>query len=111
MTQINETYYDEILSRLKGKNLAYFERDQLVVLVSKLFPSYLCKHPEEDETWERDWMNIVNIELPTCKQARWHIHDDEVKYFSHLEYKDIKWDGTTTARKYSKMFNIKPIIN
>src|ERR1700676_4276282 len=47
------------------KDEAYRERDQLVAALSKLFPSSLERHPEEDATWDADWRWIVFFDLPT----------------------------------------------
>ena len=48
----------------KAKNQAYWERNQLVAALSKIFPSHLAKHPESDKEWENDWRTIVVIYLP-----------------------------------------------
>jgi len=98
----------EITQLTKDKNQAYYERDQLVCALSKLFPSHLTKHPESDLTWERDWMNIVCIHLPTG-QATWHIHDSEVVYFDHLKFEPNHWDGHTTEEKYNRIDNLKMV--
>jgi hypothetical protein len=85
---------------LEGKDLAYWERNQLVCLLTKIFPSHLAKHTHED--WEDDWRNIVCIHTPHG-QATWHIHDSELKYFNHLEVKDDHWDGHSLDKKYERL--------
>lgn len=95
----------EIVELCKAKDQAYWERNQLVCLLSKLFPSYLTKHPESDLSWEKDWTNIVGITFPTG-QGYWHIHDSELKYFSHLQYASNEWDGHTTKEKYQRIAQI-----
>lgn len=88
------------MNNLKGKDLAYWERNQLVLYLSKIFPSWLEKHPEKDDNWEKDWRNIVFINFPEGKFS-WHIHDTEICYFSHLKYKSgDSWDGSTSEEKY-----------
>ena len=84
---------------IEGKDLAYWERNQLVCYLSKLFPAWLEKHPE-DPNWEKDWRNIVFIQLPE-DLASWHIHDSELKYFDHLKFREgNSWNGHTLEEKY-----------
>lgn len=112
---------------INAKDLAYWERNQLVAALSKIYPSWLGKHDPYDENWEKDWRNIVFIEIPTieweCKyvqggfmvphkrQLSWHIHDTDLQNFNHLEYKDhLKgkgWDGHKTEEKYRRLKDIK----
>jgi flagellar hook-associated protein FlgK len=89
----------------KTKNGAYSERNQLVVLLSKIFDAHLAKHPDSDKNWERDWMNIVCIHFPTG-QGAWHIHDSELSLFKHLEVKPNDWDNHTTEEKYKRIAQI-----
>ncbi len=90
------------------KNGAYTERNALVALLTKLFPSHMMHHEESDLQWEDDWRNIVCVVLPTG-QACWHIHDSEVKLFNHLQHKDNNWDGHTTEEKYQRIDRYSPI--
>ena len=116
--QINDMYRDVISKRnnriielenyLKEeehvKNVAYSERDMLVALISKVFPSYLTKHDPNYEDWDREWMNICVIDMPTG-QCSWHTKDNELPLFSHLKYKENNWDGHTTIEKYIRLVN------
>lgn len=89
----------------KAKDGAYWERNQLVAALTKLFPSWREKHPDSDATWESDWRNIIFIELPTG-QASWHIHDSEYDYFKDLPqsaHSICSWDGHTTEEKYARL--------
>ena len=95
------------------KNEAYWERDQLVATLSKVYPSHLSRH--EDDPWEDDWRNIVCVHfdipsdikgLVTHTQATWHIHDDELPEFQHLKYGENHWDGHTTPEKYARLRSI-----
>jgi len=99
-------FFKQTLEKLEGKDLAYWERNQLVALITTLLPSYLAKHPEDDKSWERDWMNIVYINLPTG-QISYHIHDSELKYFTHLKYKKNEWDGHDNPEKYKRIYDFK----
>ena len=96
------------IRELEGqKDGAYSERNKLVSALSKLFPSWLEQHPEEDEEWEDDWRTIVFIQLPTG-QASWHLHDSEINQFFHLEKKvGNSWDGHTTEEKYKRLGSLK----
>ena len=88
---------------MNEKDQAYWERNQLVAYLSKLFPSWIETHPKEDEMWEKDWRHIINIEFPEGLYW-WHIHDSELKYFSHLQVKETNsWDGSSTEEKYDKL--------
>lgn len=95
----------ELRKEIKAKNQAYYERNQLVSALSKLFPSCLGEHTPIDKNWEKDWRTIVFITLPTG-QASWHIHKDDIKYFSHLSFVYPPWDGHTTEEKYERLANI-----
>ena len=102
---------EEIEKLKKQKDNAYWERNQLVSALSRLFPSFLSKHPEEDKEWDDDWRTIVIIKLPTNKAAEkeinqqlsWHIHDTDIPMFDHLQYRDFGWDGHTTEEKYRRL--------
>lgn len=84
------------------RNAVYKERDSLVAALSKVFPAYLARHDENDKDWEKDWMWIVYISLPTG-QVSWHIHDSELSMFSHLKQGENNWDGHTTEEKYRRL--------
>lgn len=89
---------------IKAKDSAYWERNQLVLFLCKLFPSHLALHDPADKAWEYDWRTIVCVHTP-AGQAAWHIHKDERYQFEHaglkLELND--WDGHTTEEKYKKL--------
>lgn len=97
-----------------SRDNAYWERNQLVALVSKLYPSHLARHPDSDTTWEDDWRTIICVHSP-AGQLTWHIHDNHRKYFEHLnkkseQFADCKWDGHTTQQKYRRIRNIPRMI-
>lgn len=105
---------NQVILLNEQKNNAYWERNQLVVALSKLFPSALERHPESDESWEDDWRWIVFIDLPTG-QASWHIHDSELGNFDHLPRRKhmllvSSWDGHTTEEKYKRLQTL-PLMN
>lgn len=96
------------------KDNAYWERNQLVAVLSKMFPSHLAKHPETDEEWDPKWRTIVviytyaedaadirnlqnnqSVEIMgrPFYQLTWHIHDNDVPMFDHLTYRTILNDN------------------
>ena len=109
----------------KQKDQAYWERNLLVAALSKIYPAWLSRHEESDTAWERDWMWIVFIEIPTrwaygdqrnivpeklqyeTKQVSWHIHDSELQYFRHLEERPNIFDGHTREEKFKRLKNIE----
>lgn len=53
----------EVIEELEDqKDRAYFKRNMLVSLVSKVFPSSIGIHEGDD--WERDWRHIIYVNLP-----------------------------------------------
>ncbi len=89
---------------LTGKDWAYFERDMLIVLLTKIYPAHLADHPDGDG-WEADWKNIVCIHTP-AGQLSWHIHKSELPLFAHLSRRENDWDGHSTYEKYCRYFQL-----
>ncbi len=91
------------IDRLREKKRgAYEERARVVAALSKVFPSHLARHPDEDKDWDDDWRWIVCVHLPTG-QATWHIHDSQEALFSHLQNAPNHWDGHTTEEKHQRL--------
>lgn len=82
------------------KDAAYLERNRLVSLLSKVFPS--GKKKTAIEGWSEDWHGCVYIDLPTG-QASWHYHDSQAWLFEHLPEYQGGWDGHTTEVKYERI--------
>lgn len=96
-------YQDIVDGERVSKDTAYSERDRLVCAISKVFPSWLERHPDSDTTWDDDWRWIVFVQFPTG-QASWHIHDSERDWFAHLAVQSgNSWDGHSTAEKYARI--------
>lgn len=108
--------------KMFSKDQAYWERNQLVCALSKIYPSWMELHPYKDKSWDKDWRNIVFIEIPVrCEpmnfypacmepwhtrsmQMSWHLHKDDVVYFKHLKKRrGNSWDGHTTEEKYERL--------
>lgn len=79
-------------------NNAYRERNQLVALLSTLFPSGKAKTAIEG--WDEAWHGCVYIDFP-WGQASWHYHTDDEWMFAHLPPYTKVWDGHTTEAKYA----------
>lgn len=81
---------------------AYFERNQLLALLTKVFEAHLCVH----EGGDSDYENVVCIHLPTG-QAMWHIHYRDLPLFDDLVWDVNHWDGHSTQEKYRRIRMIK----
>lgn len=90
----------QVAAAEKAKDNAYWERNQLVAFLTKLYPSWIGYHDGED--WEDDWRTIIYIKTP-AGQLSWHIHDGDKKYFTHLDPGLEEWDGHTTEEKYQRL--------
>lgn len=93
----------EVEAQKESKDRAYKERNQLVAALSRIFESHLMRHPEDDASWERDWMWIVCIHAPIVGQMTWHLHDSDLPLFKHLQEGPNHWDGHTTEQKYRRL--------
>jgi len=79
---------------------AYTERNRLVALLARLYPSGLRKTDIPD--WHPSWHNCVYVDLPTG-QASWHFHDNDAHLFEGLPPYAGEWDGHTTDEKYERI--------
>ena len=101
--EANAALLESDVARLtQAKDGAYRERNMLVCALTKVFPSWLARHPETDTEWENDWRWIIFVQLPTG-QASWHIHDSERAMFDHLPVGMNSWDGHTNDEKYQRI--------
>ena len=86
-----------VLEARAAKDQAYFERNQVVAALAKLFPSGTARTAIEG--WEPEWHGCVYIDLPTG-QVSWHYHDDQAYLFKDLPAYAGAWDDHTTEQKY-----------
>jgi len=90
----------------KDKDSAYKERNKLVALLTKFFPSFLAK--ENDA-----YLNFYNIHwvvyLETPKgQLSWHIPDLDLFLFDGVRrMATYIWDGHTTEEKYERLSKLE----
>ena len=89
--------------------VAYAERNLLVCALSKLFPSYLSRHTDEEMAsmdWDEEWGWVAYINGP-AGQMSWHIRTSELEMFDHLcRHVGGKYDGHTTEEKYRRLSSI-----
>jgi len=83
------------------KDQAYWERNQLVAHLSKLYPAHLYIDPRETD----EWKTCVCIHSPTG-QLTWHVPAKELEHFKHLIVEPNHWDGHTTEEKYQRLSRI-----
>ncbi len=79
---------------------AYAERNYLVALLARLYPSGLKRTAIEG--WEPEWHGCVYVDLPTG-QASWHYHEREAHLFKGLPPYPREWDGHSTEEKYRRI--------
>lgn len=83
----------------------YTEKSRLIALLSKIFPSKIGLHDDDD--CKNDWKHVICINLPSG-QISFHIHDSELRFFKHLEIDPfVKWDRLDTSEKYRRIDEIK----
>ena len=85
---------------LSAVDAAYTERNHLVAVLARLFPSGIKR--TEINGWEPGWHGCVYIDFPSG-QASWHYHDREAYLFDDLPPYSGEWDGHTTDEKYERL--------
>lgn len=85
---------------LSAVDEAYYERNQLVAALARLFPSGLRK--TDIDEWHPEWHGCVFIDLPTG-QVSWHYHEREAHLFAGLPPYTKPWDGHNTQEKYRRL--------
>lgn len=108
----HQTWVQQIATEREAKDNAYRERDQLVAVLSKVWPSHLTADSSVDDP-AGEWYNVVCIHTP-AGQATWHIHVSELGMFDHLRGNAESrltacegWDGHTTEEKYERLSQIQ----
>lgn len=85
------------------KELAYWERNQLVLYLSKLYPSWIEKHPPEDPEWEDEFRNLIFIQFPEGIFS-WQVNDLEMKYFKNISFREnLSQEADSEEEKYEKL--------
>ena len=87
---------------------AYQERNRLVALLARLYPSGLKR--TDIPGWDPEWHGCVYIDLPTG-QASWHYHDRDAHLFDGLPPYQGEWDGHSTEEKYDRVSRAHNCVN
>jgi hypothetical protein len=89
-----------------AKDGAYSERNSLVAVLSRLYPSHVTIDRLEDP----EWQSVICVHTPQG-QATWHIPAAEMLKFSHLVNVEMTtcpgWDGHTTEQKYDRLAGLR----
>ena len=79
------------------------EKDILVAILAKEFPSVLAPHTSDESGWDRGWGWVCYLKLPTG-QVSWHIDDTSKAWFSHLSISNVPvWDGHDSTEKMKRI--------
>jgi hypothetical protein len=95
------------MSELTEADKAYEERNRLVALLARLYPSGL-RHTAI-EGWDPEWNGCVFIDTPVG-QMSWHYHDREAHLFDGLPPYVKPWDGHTTEQKHERLAKLMAIV-
>lgn len=87
----------------REKDEAYHERNKVVAVLARLFPSGVMR--TEIEGWNPEWHGCVYIDLPSG-QVSWHFHNSQVYLFEGLPAYQGEWDGHTTEEKYERLLKL-----
>lgn len=94
-----QAFLDARESCQKEIDNAYWERNRLVAILARLFPS--GRAVTNISGWDNKWHNCIYIDTPRG-QLSWHVHDDEMIQFASLPEYPGDWDGHTTEEKYRR---------
>ncbi len=78
------------MSDKDDKDQAYFERNNIVAALARLYPSGTATTAILG--WSDDWHGCVYIDLPTG-QISYHFHDSQAYLFDELGPYIGEWDG------------------
>jgi hypothetical protein len=80
----------EIARLREDKNSAYFERNNLVAALARVYPSGIRR--TSIEGWDDDWHGCCFIDLPSG-QISYHYHNSHAHLFEGLSPYETPWDG------------------
>ncbi len=96
------THLEQQVQELRAlKNQAFDERNQLVALLSKMYPSHLAVDTSGTYSLE----DVVYIQLPTG-QVSWHITKNQLPLFEHLHTAEHPWDGHSHKEKWERVRSV-----
>lgn len=80
----------EVAHQEENKNQAYLERNHLVAILARIYPSGIRE--TDIEGWDPEWNGCVYIDLPTG-QISYHYHSSQKDLFSDLPPYTKPYDG------------------
>ncbi len=104
---VAQGFRQQLAAKDDAINYAYTERNRLVALLARQYPSSLEPNPDTRATEIKDgWNWIVFVDLPTG-QASWHLHDRDLNEFTGVPREQgRKWDGHTTPVKWQRVMDM-----
>lgn len=97
-------FYDAALAEWQKQrdatDTAYLERNMLVALLARIYPSGIAT--TQIEGWDPEWHGCVFVDTP-AGQMSWHYHTSHAHLFHGLPAYEKPWDGHTTEQKYRKL--------
>lgn len=78
---------------------AFRMRDELIVLLTHKWHSHLMNRAEADRA---DFPFLVCIESPEG-ELYYHISEDNIELFSHLQFQPTHWDGSSTTTRTDRV--------
>lgn len=97
----NEAFYRA--DKVSELDAAYTERNRLVALLARIYPSGIRKTAIEG--WDPCWHHCVFIDTPEG-QLSWHYHDRDAELFAGLPPYTKEWDGHSSPEKYERLWQL-----
>ena len=80
---------------------AFEQRDELLVFLSRRYPSYLCDRVPDDPS-DADWPLILCID-GYAGPMYWHIHKSRIPWFAHVPRAGNSWDGSDRIERDKRL--------
>ena len=79
--------------------IGFTQRDELLVVLSKMWPSHLMPKAEDDDA---DWKHVLCIYSPGG-ELYYHIADERLTMFSHLPVLASHFDGSDSPERTRRL--------
>lgn len=90
------------IAELKAeKDQAYLERNHLVAVLARLYPSGI--RPTAIAGWNEEWHGCVYIDLPDNEQISYHYHTSQAELFRDLPAYTREYNGHTKAMVHASL--------
>lgn len=89
----------------------YAQRDELLVALSKVWPSVLMPTKREAGVagTDEDWLWSLRIDAP-CGQLVWPLDNVSAGRFGHLDREEANdWDGHIAAERSKRLASLHPL--